>query len=805
MAGCLAALTTIVLLLFADLLHHPSSVLWSNYSDAVALHLPSKRFLVRAWQETGSVPLWCPYVFGGMPFVHDVQSSAFYPPHALLYLLPEERVGAVLSWLVVLHVLVAGVCMLAYARSRGLSYTASFVAGVGYMLAGKWMLHLLAGGHFNMAPLAWLPLVLLCFERALQRGNWVQATWAGALFSLLILGAYPYVTLYAAMFVALWSLAAIVPLAPPPAQQAGRAPTALLLMRWAGMGVWSAAVAAGLAAVQLLPSWEASHEASRGLGVAASLGSLMDGLRCIPGLVGPPLSDDPSWIWENRVAVGVLWVAAALIGATLGGRGSRWEVIACGLVLLFGLGGAAAVQGLPGFRLFQLPSRAFLLLALPLALFAGRATDQLFGKVPLARVATACDRCFVRTAVACLTVAGATAMALAIRGVHLRWDVYWLSLFVTLPLARWLIRGAARSASPLRPITWAAILTLDAVLIARPWIAVKEEAAIYAPSPCVRHIRAAHGSNARVLDFAPAGYSANATPFWPGLSTVMQVDTVRGFNPVDVLRFKKYLQFVAGIDEPLRPLDRMFTSALLGAFPIRNQSLAELLGIRFLVQPQALPLEATVLDGPARRHWRPFLADPAPRTFNFVSRDETASECGLQPLPPYRVYENASVLPRAFVVPEAVPAADENSALEQLRATDFRQRVLLAGFASRAEAAGASVVGFHPARVTRDWPNEVDIEVGGLGPGYLVLTDVWYPGWKCAVDGRPADVYRANYLFRGVPIPPGAREVSFCFEPRSYTIGKAISQVSVLTVGLFSLIAVVRARNAVWAWRYTER
>ena len=153
------------LLFFSELLLHPSQTLYSDYSDLLTLHLPAKHFLVRSWQEHGEVPRWCPYNFAGMPFVHDPQVSAFYPPHLPLFLMPEDQLGAALSWLIVLHVIAAGWCMYAYARYRGLANTGALVAAVGYMFAGKWLLHVLAGGHYNMVPLAWLPLVLLWLEQ----------------------------------------------------------------------------------------------------------------------------------------------------------------------------------------------------------------------------------------------------------------------------------------------------------------------------------------------------------------------------------------------------------------------------------------------------------------------------------------------------------------------------------------------------------------------------------------------------------------------------------------------------------------
>lgn len=130
-------LAALGLLFFAPLAARPTRVLYSDHSDMLAYQLPMERFLVRSWQETGETPLWIPYSFGGMPFIHDIQVGASYPPHLPLRLLPEARLGAALSWLVVLHVLAAGWSMLAYARDQGLGPAGATVAALGYMFAGK--------------------------------------------------------------------------------------------------------------------------------------------------------------------------------------------------------------------------------------------------------------------------------------------------------------------------------------------------------------------------------------------------------------------------------------------------------------------------------------------------------------------------------------------------------------------------------------------------------------------------------------------------------------------------------------------
>jgi hypothetical protein len=771
------------LLFFADLVLHPSQTLYSDCSDLFPLHLSSKHFLVRSWKETGELPLWVPFNFGGMPFLHDIQVSAFYPPHWCLFLLPEEWLGAGLSWLVVLHVIAAGWCMWAYARHQGLQGPAALVAALGYMFAGKWLLHLLAGGHYNLVPLAWLPLVLLWLEQAIERGSLVRATWAGAAFALLVLGAYPYVTLYAGLFIALWTLG------PATSNQRGTRG----LVRWAGFGTWMALIAVALGAVQLLPGLEVAAEASRSAGVSITRDTLLSSIQSLSGLIGPPLSDEPN-IWENRAGVGLVWFVLACLAPLLGGRRTRFEAKICLVLLGFALGGAALLQWLPGFRLFRLPSRMILVAALPISLLAGRSVQALTTAegLPLT-LRQRCRTLLVKITVVVLLLAGVFALAIATHrhDMSVRWHPYWITLAVTVPAAYWLL--GHRPAFP--GTAWVVILGIDLVALTWPLVAVRPEAEIFKPSACVRYLEEQRDKHGRVLDFNPEEFSANHTPLWPGLPVVRQVEAIRGFNPIDVLRYKEYLQFLTDADEPLQAIDGMFTGPILGTFPIVNESLADLLGIRYLVQPVALPLESTVQDPAGRKQWTRVVDDPAPSTFNFVSVQPGGSDCGVQSLPPYQVYENQRVLPRAFVVPEAAPLPARAEVLATLKATDFRRRVLLEDF----EAFGPSPkrerandhssltlqarTAFRLATVREYLPNRITLEVESGPAGYLVLTDVWFPGWTCSVDGQSVPVHRANFLFRGVALPEGARQVVFSFAPASLAWGTAIS--------LWSLVAVI--------------
>src|SRR3954452_24508626 len=98
-----ALLVVVALLFFWPLVLHPTRLLYSSNSDALAQHLPYKRFVVRSWRETGEIPLWCPHSLGGHSLIQDPQVSVFYPPNLVLLLFPERLVGPAFSWLLVLQ------------------------------------------------------------------------------------------------------------------------------------------------------------------------------------------------------------------------------------------------------------------------------------------------------------------------------------------------------------------------------------------------------------------------------------------------------------------------------------------------------------------------------------------------------------------------------------------------------------------------------------------------------------------------------------------------------------------------------
>jgi hypothetical protein len=122
--------------------------------------------------------------------------------------------------------------------------------------------------------------------------------------------------------------------------------------------------------------------------------------------------------------------------------------------------------------------------------------------------------------------------------------------------------------------------------------------------------------------------------------------------------------------------------------------------------------------------------------------------------------------------------------LEELSRPDFdpRAEVLLEAppgvdlRASWADAASGR------ARIVSYMPESVVIAAKTPAPGFLVLSDLYYPGWKAFVRNREVPIHRANYLFRAVHLEKGHSRIRFEYRPTSFRTGVLVSAATILSV-----------------------
>ena len=217
---------------------------------------------------------------------------------------------------------------------------------------------------------------------------------------------------------------------------------------------------------------------------------------------------------------------------------------------------------------------------------------------------------------------------------------------------------------------------------------------------------------------------------WPNASLTHRLENTLGYNPV---RLALYSEATGAEDHVGLPDQRQF-SAL---FPSYRSTLANLLGLRFIatgapieqvdakLEPGDLPLVARTSDG--------------------------------------YIYENVGRLPARAVRDRAREAPTSTRLLADgaWPQGDLRSTVLL----EQPPAAGTSPRRPGRARIVSYRNTEVVLEADSPDGGWVVLNDLWHPWWFAEVDGQPADMLRANVLFRAVAVPPGRHPVRFRFRP----------------------------------------
>jgi hypothetical protein len=734
--------------------------------DLVSFLFPTYRFAA-ASLRSGNLPLWNPHLYGGAPFLADMQTGVFYPFNLLLFLLAPDFAYRALEWMSVLHIFLAGLFMYLCLRylepGRPMRIPAAMLGAVAYMFSDLFIVHF---GNLNLIAIAaWLPLIILLFWRALRQQRLGLAVGAGIVLGISTLEGHLQITLFIGLALAL--TAVVATLSPHHSPFSGSAQT----RQKQGIGrVWplvalaiTAAVAIGLSALVLLPTLEYTRLSPR-----AEL-SYWDAARysLVPGLLGEMLvpglfsSREPALYWGvwDRVAVGYLGIFPLILTglAILLRRGWRIRlfVILAVVAFLLALGGESVIHGwvyriLPGFGQLRAPARFVLLLDFGLAALAALGLDRLLS--PLDRRARnafqGAWRGLLWIGGAVTIVGGAWAYLMIYQAQDRDPTLFWRVsaagssvIFALLMLAAGLAWLSARRWGRLKRTTLA-------------WLAVGlvffDLATVGAYSDLGDESPMAGYDHPQLVEFLKnkTGYSRvdSRTDIWgvwqPNLALLDGLYDVSGVdNPLVVANVARYWEGTGG----------------------RSTRLYDLLGIRYVLASKNVTLD-----------WDKF-------------------HLAFDGDPQVKAYLNETALARAFIVHRAVLASNHEDAWKRIQAVDFdpATTVILEGGQPLDLQVGEKA----DVQITRYESDELEIQVDNPAEGYLFLSDAFYPGWRAEVDGKAVEILRANYAFRGVAVPVGRHVVTMTFQPRTWIAGLGISAVTVLVLLAVAGAAWMRRRH----------
>jgi hypothetical protein len=734
---------------------------WTYYFRDVSLSFLPLRQYQAAELAAGRLPFWNPYVHEG-----EFMLLSFYP-FDLLHVLDSSP--EFVSWLLTLHVPLAALAAYALGRTRGMSQPGAFACGTVYAVGGFALSTL--NLYTFLQALALAPFVVLTCERAAARGGrWVGAA-ALALAASLTTLALEIVAQAVALGVmlALWRDQPAGEPKPAAGTAAARLGAALTL----GIGLAGVPIAVTLG---MLP------ETQRGAGISPDeAGSLALPLLALFQILVPNLFGDlgrPVETWWGgsvfkdgtpyflSIYLGTLVLALAVAGGTSAPRRERILLIAAaafGVWLATGPAGGLwnLLHGLPLASAFRTPSKALFIAHLSVSLLAGRGVDRLAQ------------------------------------------GNGW-GLFLGFGAAGTIVAGGIAVASWLAADPIAHLLQLDG--------AVREELATILPADAARcalfgllgiglaiavlQSRLQAGLAATMLavvvagDLVRAGVGVNrqANPLvfrlLPGIAAEHLGDLGGGrVFAVPVSFSRSFLSWLS-----MRPTDADLSMAYAW-----RQQLEPYLNVmnrvetagsqdRTRLSPLLTSLGWTGFDLRDVTQFLPLLRHAAvSRVLSFDPIEHP--ELGLRRVVPVgltglnlHVYELKQPWPRVLIACRAhwVAARLDAARAPHAATWDPNRDVAFEGpGAPSAESCGSG-----RARAVSLLPDVERYETESDGPGWLLVRSTHARGWRATVDGKPAELLRADGRHRAVALPAGRHTVTLRYQPPGLWTGMILTLLS---------------------------
>ena len=775
MAGTTLALLTAAF--FWQILFTPNAWMPAGGGDLVPFLYPNYHFAAQYLRQ-GIIPLWNPHLYSGIPFAADPQSGLFYPINLIVFLLTPELMVKTLESLAVFHFWLAGFGMYLYlqhsplARRLAIHPTAAMAGAIAFEFSDLFIFHF---GNLNMiAVAAWLPLVMLSFQKGVleQRSGW--AATSGALLAVATLAGHIQITLFILLALALYAFWQMF------FRDGWQFITTRKLLsvnffKPLQYLLLTLLITIGLSALWLIPTLEMSqHTLRAGLSYGEAAAFSLNPAQLIGLLIPNYFGRDPALHWGpwDRVEagyLGILPLLLAMVAVVLQKDGqTRFLAVLAMTGFLLALGRYSILHGWlslsPGFGQFRAPARYILLLDFALAGLAGVGLHRLMN--PLSES----EQNVFSTTLKTLTwvLGGLTVISLPLA---------YYALLVMQDRNEEIFRRAQAAVSGVT--TFAILVTTGLVLLhlARRNLLKGKALGIGAVVVIVLDLFSL-GANVDL------GYTDPTTGFdHPDAIQYLQAEA--GINRVEVttdiwhmwqpdtaLLYNLYDTW--GVYNPLTLAD--MTRYWQQVWP-RSSGSYNFLGIKHIVASKAgAPADGDIVPI--------YDADPA-----------------------VNIYLNRNALPRPLFVTEAFFATDHEAAWQAIKSPDFDPSTTVILEASHPPTQLSNHPTIQPPNHPTTQPSNLDIallrydlhsvEIGLTSDvvGYLVLSDAYYPGWQATIDGQPAPLYRANYAFRAVPVTAGVHTVRMEFKPASWLIGLSLTGMTLLVLVGWAGIKVAKSQG----------
>jgi hypothetical protein len=761
-----AVMAALTLLLFRSyLVSGPGAMLLGQ--DTIAAGIMFRSFFVEHVRALGRLPLWNPYLFGGVPTIEAGSGDFLYPTSILHFLLPMP---SALAWKLILHVYLAGVFMYLAARAFGVSRWVALFAGSAYLLSANLVSLVWGGQDGKMYVTALFPAALWLLVTALNRRSWLRFLWLGAVAGLMVV-AHPQLAYYAYIALLAYALGSLL---------TRRDKSGAVLATGLAGGMLAGLTAIGVAAITLFPMYrylrEDSPRAGPGRGFEYSASWSLHAEEAlslfIPDFSGTDAQSETYWgknpFKHNSEYGGALLLVLGIAAiAGLKGDRRRWGLGAmAAIALLYALGAGTPVFRLlysvvPGLKNFRAPS---------LATFVAIAALTLLAALLLDRVLSGADPRARRTLSTALAAGAVAALLIAVPALAGGSGLYatWTSVFGAAeggPRAQAFAANLPRIAGGALIIALICVLAWGAVFL---WNRGK--------------LRAAHVAMI--------------------LTSLTAIDLLRVDNRyIQVVRYDDFFppdQGIQALRSRLVPGERVLTVG--GVYPdgfLATYGVPEVFGyhgnqLRWyneFTRYNARQGARTAAD--LEHYWLSFLNSAALRALaaRYVLLPGQVELPGLKLLGADQrvaVYLNESALPGAAVVPEVQVEADSARQLALLWSPTFDPaRTTLLDHPAPSIGQGG---GTGTAVIEGNGDDTLAVRARTTGPALLTISRTYHGSWQAEIDGVSAPVLRANHALMAVPLTSsGEHRIVLRYRPR------IVQLTAIVTTATWTIVLLVTA------------
>lgn len=740
------------LLFFYKLFLHPREMIYPA-GDIRAVYSFWRSFLVDSFFKFHSLPLWNPYAFSGMPFMGDPEAGFFYPFTLAFYVIP---VNLAFGYLFIIDFFLIGLFTFLFSRLISLSREASLISGVTMMLGGTFSLFIYEGHLFVADTIIWFVAILFFFELALSKKKPFLGIISAVPISLSLFAGHIQPLIFSLLAAGIYVLLRLLS-------------EKTLRKNFKTLGTYlcipaiSLIIGVLLSFVTVLPSIELAKYSIRQSGLSFKFASdfSLPPKQLIsfflPHFFGSPVNST-YWgkgnFWSLCGYIGIIPIILAGFGIFLAKKKKALIFFAIGVfALLFSFGNYGPLfpifyKFVPGFNNFRVPTRFLFVYGFSFSILAGYGTDYLFkpgGQTKLfakksANIILFCGFVvFLFASLVYFNINGPVLFEKIIlknsyaQGIdhHILYrliniDLFYLSLFIiSFGFILYLLSRKIISYKISKILIFAIIVT-DLLVFGEAFYTTKNPSDVFKPPSAITFIKN-DKSKFRVFDI-----SGQTLTFLNS----QRLESATGINPVFLKDYQKFL-WLAG-DHLENPYENFFDF-----YNIKNTLVLELLNIKYVIAKKPLRV-----NGLSQVYHNDFY-----------------------------VYKIDNTLPRAYVVPYARILSDQNEVLNSIRSKTFspKEEVIITDNLPQNKI---STTTFEKATITAYTPNKIVVRAKTPDAGYLVLSEVWYPGWKASDNGKEVKILKGNGIMRVIPLTKGQHTIIYTYSPRLFVLGAIISSLS---------------------------